>query len=300
MDIARLKALRELSLRGTMTAAAQALHLTPSAVSQQIAQLEDEAGMPLTERSGRGVRLTPAGDALVAHTDRLLVVLDEAKSELALLRNEVAGPVRVAAFATAAAALLPTVLQCLRRRYPLLQVKLVEMEPAEGLAALASWSVDLAIVDDLTARLARMDKTLDQVPLIDDELRVVMHKGHRLAQKRSITLGELADEDWALDSAGSFYGEFVLDLCRRSGFTPRVNAECRGVEIIAAMVAAGCSVAVVPGLRLGQMPRQLRARPLRPTVKRRISAAFRIGDRSHPAMMAIVQQLQAVAQSKAR
>lgn len=300
MDIARLKALRELSLRGTMTAAAQALHLTPSAVSQQIAQLEDEAGVPLTERSGRGVRLTPAGDALVAHTDRLLVVLDEAKSELALLRNEVAGPVRVAAFATAAAALLPTVLQALRRRYPLLQVKLVEMEPAEGLAALASWSADLAIVDDLTARLARMDKTVDQVPLIDDELRVVMHKGHRLAQKRSIALDELADEDWALDSAGSFYGEFVLDLCRRSGFTPRVNAECRGAEIIAAMVAAGCSVAVVPGLRLGQMPRQLRARPLRPTVKRRISAAFRIGDRSHPAMMAIIQQLQSVAQAKVR
>ncbi|MDB6000752.1 MAG: transcriptional regulator, LysR family [Rhizobacter sp.] len=297
MDIARLKALRELSIRHTMTAVADALSLTPSAVSQQIAQLEEEAGIPLTERRGRGVKLTHAGEVLVSHAERIMVVLDEARSDLATIRKEIAGTLRVAAFATAAAAILPPVLQALRLHYPRLQITLVEMEPAEGLAALGSWGADLAIVDDLTVRLARMDKTVEQVPLIDDELRVVMATNHRLANKKSIGLAELKDEEWALDSATSFYGEFVLNLCRQAGYTPRVNAECRGSEIIAAMVASGCSVSIIPGLRLGQMTPHLTARPLRPEVRRRISVAFRRGERSHPAVRAFVDQLLQTAQS---
>lgn len=297
MDIARLKALRELSIRQTMTAVAEALNLTPSAVSQQITLLEEEAGVPLTERRGRGVKLTHAGDVLVAYTERIMGVLDEANSELAVIRREIAGTLRIAAFATAAAALLPPVLQALRKSYPRLQVTVIEMEPAEGLAALGSWNTDLAIVDDLSVRLARMEKTVQNVRLIEDELQVVMSKGHHLAHKASIALSELKDEEWALDSATSFYGEFVLSLCRQAGYSPRVNAACRGSEIIAAMVASGCSVSIIHGLRLGQMTQQLTARPLRPAVARRISVAFRQGERSHPAIKVFVEQLLLTAQA---
>jgi len=281
-----------------MTAVAEVLCLTPSAVSQQLAQLEDEVGIALTERRGRGVKLTHAGEVLVTHVERVLTVLDEAKSELAQLKQEIAGTLRVSAFATSAAALLPPVIHALRSQYPRLQITLVEMEPAEGLAALGSWSADVAIVDDLTVRLARMEKAVERVPLIDDELRVVVAEGHRLAGKSFITLAELKDEEWALDSATSFYGEFVLNLCRQAGYTPRVNAECRGSEIIASMVASGCSISIIPGLRLSQLPRSLVAVPLRPQVKRRILAAFRLGEKSHPAIKAFVKELQRTARAQ--
>lgn len=291
MDLARLKALRELSIRHTMAAVADALSLTPSAVSQQIALLEEEVGVPLTERRGRGVKLTHAGEVLVSHAERIMAVLDEANSELASISKEVAGTLRVAAFATAAAALLPPVLQELKKSYPRLQITIIEMEPSEGLAALGSWNTDLAIVDDLSVRLARMENTVQKVRLIDDELKVVMAQDHDLARKPSIVLSELKDEEWAMDSATSFYGEFVMNLCRQAGFTPQINAACRGSEIIAAMVASGCSVSIIPGLRLGQITQKLASRPLRPAVTRRISVAFRQGERSHPAIKLFVQQL---------
>lgn len=301
MDFARLRALRELSNRQTMTAVADVLCLTPSAVSQQLAQLEAEVGVPLTERRGRGVKLTHAGEVLVGHVERVLTVLDEARSELAQIRQEIAGTLRVAAFATAAAALLPPVILALRAAYPRLQITLVEMEPAEGLAALGSWSADIAIVDDLSGRPASSGRAVRQVPLIDDELHVVMSRDHRLARKKTLGLAELRDEAWALDSATSVYGEFVLGLCRRAGYAPRVSAECLGSEIIAAMVASGCAISIIPGLRLGQMRGTFAAVPLRPKVHRHISVAFRQGERTHPAIRVFVEQLLRTATSlKAR
>lgn len=297
MDITRLRALRELANRQTITAVAEVLCLTPSAVSQQIAQLEEEVGLPLTERRGRGVQLTYAGEVLVTHVDRVLTVLDEAKSELAQIQKEIAGTIRVAAFATAATVLMPSLMNALRASFPRLQITLVEMEPAEGLAALNSWTVDLAIVDNLGVRLARTDKTIEQRDLIDDELYLVMANDHRLAARQSVSLHELAEEQWALDSATSFYGEFVLGLCRQAGFTPRVNAECRGAEIIEAMVAAGCSISIIPGLRLSQMPPHIRAVRILPEVRRRISVAFRKGERTHPAIHVIVEELTRIAES---
>jgi len=297
VDISRLRALRELANRQTITAVAQVLCLTPSAVSQQIAQLEEELGLPLTERRGRGVKLTYAGEVLVAHVDRILAVMDEAKSSLAQIHKEIAGTLRIAAFATAAAALMPAVINALRVSFPRLQIILVEMEPHEGLAALNSWVVDLAIVDDLTARLARMEENIEQVDLIDDDLYLVMANNHRLAGRESVTLDELAEEQWALDSATSFYGDFVLDLCRQAGFKPHVNAECRGAEIIEAMVAAGCSISIIPGLRLSQMPSHLRAVRILPAVRRRISAVFRKGEKSHPAIKAVIEELDRISHS---
>ena len=124
MDVGRLQALRELARCGTIAAAADALFLTPSAVSQQIAQLQDEAGVKLTERVCRGVRLTPAGQALVAHAERIMVVLDEARSEMAQLRQEIAGELRVAAFPSVASAVLPDTVKALQQAFPRLEIVL--------------------------------------------------------------------------------------------------------------------------------------------------------------------------------
>lgn len=298
MDLARLKTLRELANRETMAAVAKALHMTPSGVSQQIAQLEDEAGVALTERQGRRVKLTHAGNVLVAHVERMLSVLDEARSDLADIRNEIAGTLRIAAFATAAAALLPQVMHALRKSFPRLQVIVVEMEPAQGLTALGSRDVDIAIVDDLSLKLASLEKSVSQVFLLEDELRVAMTRGHRLAKKEAIDLIDLKHEEWALDSAHSFYGEFIIDLCERAGYFPRINAECQGSEIIAAMVSSGCSISVIPALRVSQMPANVLTVSLRPRAKRRILAAFRRGDKRHPAIKVFLAELEHAARHR--
>ncbi|MEJ8814325.1 LysR family transcriptional regulator [Variovorax ureilyticus] len=291
MDLARLRALRELSSRQTMAAVAQALHLTPSAVSQQLAQLEEEVGLALTERQGRGVRLTVAGEVLVEHTERMLTVLDEAKSDLALLKKQVAGKLRVATFPTVAAALLPSVIESLSADYPYLDVLLEEMEPADGLAALGSWGADIAFVDDLTIQLNHKERSVEQVHVVNDMLYALLPRGHRLSGKSTVSVAELKDEKWALDSASSFYAEFVANLCRRAGYEPRVNAECRGFEIIGAMVQGGCSISVIPGLRLAHPIPGTVAVKLRPEVSRRISLAYRRGDRKNPAVQLFVERL---------
>jgi DNA-binding transcriptional LysR family regulator len=274
-----------------MAAVADALHLTPSAVSQQISQLEEEVGLALTERQGRGVRLTAAGEVLVSHTERLLTILDEAKSDLALIRKQVAGKLRVATFPTVAAALLPAVIQSLAVDYPYLEVMIQEMEPADGLAALGSWGADIAFVDDLTIQLGRKEQTVEQLHVVNDLLYALLPHGHRLASKSSVSVAELKDEKWALDSASSFYAEFVVNLCRRAGYEPKVNAECRGFEIIGSMVQGGCSVSVIPGLRLAQKIPGTRAVKLRPEVSRRISLAYRRGDRKNPAVRLFVERV---------
>ena len=270
MDIARLRALRELSSRQTMAAVAEALFLTPSAVSQQIAQLEEEAGVKLIERQGRGVRLTKAGEVLVEHTERMLLVLDEAKSDLAKIKREVAGVIRVAAFPTVAAALLPRTINALKLSYPYLDVVLEELEPAEGLASLSSWQTDVAFVDDLSLKLGGKQKNIEQVSVLNDVLYVMLPSGHRLASQLSLSVSDLRNERWALDSASSFYAQFVVNLCRRAGYEPQVNAAGRGFEMVCAMVAAGCSVTVIPGLRMARQIEGVVAVKLRPEIGRKI------------------------------
>jgi DNA-binding transcriptional LysR family regulator len=228
---------------------------------------------------------------LVEHVERLLMVLDEARSDLARIKTEIAGKLRVAAFPTVAAALLPTVIQKLREAYPFLEVVLEEMEPADGLAALGAWGADLAFVDDLTIRLGRKENTVEQVRLLDDVLYALVPVGHRFADRQTVSVADLKDELWALDSASSFYAEFILNLCRRAGYEPQVNAECRGYEIIGAMVAAGCSISVIPGLRRSHTPTEVRAIKLRPEIRRSISVAYRHGERDHPAVKVFVAEL---------
>jgi len=292
MDLTRLRALRELSARGTMAAAARALHLTPSAVSQQISQLEDEARMPLTERRGRGIRLTHAGDVLAEHAERVMAVLDSARASLAEIRGEVAGELRIAAFPSAAAALLPRAIHALGRSHPRLEPVVVELEPAEGLAALGSWQADLALIDDLSLAAGAHPGIL-RVALADDSLVALLPSRHALAGQASVSVADLAAEPWAMDSTSSAYAEYVVGLCHRAGFAPRINAHCRSFEMVAAFVAAGCSVSVVPGLRRAQAPRGVAMRELRPRVRREISIAYRSGDRRHPAIQAVVAALAA-------
>ncbi len=291
MDINRLLTLRELARCGTMAAAAESLYLTPSAISQQIAQLECSLDTALTERRGRGVVLTPAGDALVRHTERIMAILDEAKSELAQLRSDISGELRIAAFPSIAAAVLADIVQALQATHPRLRIVVQEMEPQEGLTALSAWRTDVAVIDDLAADPGVRHHAYELLPLAQDALHILLPSSHALANRSSLQVSELREASWALDSTSSSFGEFFAGLCRRAGFEPRINAHCTGFEMVAAMVASGCSISIASGLRLIKPLDKVKAVPLRPEIRRRILLAYRKGERRHPALQAFVKEM---------
>ncbi|MFM9922216.1 LysR family transcriptional regulator [Variovorax sp. H27-G14] len=298
MDINKLLTLRALSGCGTMAAAAASLHLTPSAVSQQIAQLELDVDATLTERRGRGVALTPAGDALVRHTERILGILDEARSELARLRCDIAGELRVAAFSSIAVAVLADTVHLLQSQHPHLRVVLQEMEPQEGLTALGAWRTDIAVIDDLAADPGVRHDAYELLPLTQDVLHILLPTAHPLADRHSLRISDLRDAAWALDSTSSSFGEFIASLCRRAGFEPRINAHCTGFEMVAAMVASGCSISIASGLRLTKPLKGVKSVRLRPEIQRRILLAYRKGERDHPAVQAFLKEIERSAARK--
>ena len=292
MDFVRLRTLRELSLRTTMAAVADALHLSPSAVSQQIAQLEDELQVELVERRGRGVLLTAAGKRLVAHVERITAVIEEAKTEMAQMRSVVAGELRVAAFPSVATVSIPKTIQLLERQHPHLVVVFSELEPIDGLAALRSWQVDLAVIDDLTLRGVLTVAGIETQKLGIDQLLVMLPKTHRLARKKSVSLADLKDERWALDARGT-YSDTIVEACMKAGFRPMINGNCNGFPAIAAMVASGCSVSVMPGLRVLSNRGDFRVAKLDPPIVRTIQVAYHEGAQRSPAISAFIDTIKA-------
>ena len=292
MDFVRLRTLRELSLRTTMAAVADALHLSPSAVSQQIAQLEDELQVELVERRGRGVLLTAAGKRLVAHVERITAVIEEAKTEMAQMRSVVAGELRVAAFPSVATVSIPKTIQLLERQHPHLVVVFSELEPIDGLAALRSWQVDLAVIDDLTLRGVLPVAGIETQKLGIDQLLVMLPKTHRLARKKSVSLADLKDERWALDARGT-YSDTIVEACMKAGFRPMINGNCNGFPAIAGMVASGCSVSVMPGLRVLSNRGDFRVAKLDPPIVRTIQVAYHEGAQRSPAISAFIDTIKA-------
>jgi len=290
MDIVRLRTLRELAHRGTMAATAEALGLTPSAISQHISALEDAAGVTLTQRDGRGVRLTPAGEVLAHHAQQMLSILDEARAELALLKADISGNLRVAAFASVSLALMPSVIAQLASRYPRLTIQLEEMEPNEGLAALKAWRSDIALIDDLSMLLDTKHDAISLTPLMQDSLYALVPDSHPLAAQTSCSLTDLRLDVWALDLPSSAFRAFVHSLCTQHGFEPRIQVGARSFETIFAMVAAGNAVSVAPGLWLKQPRRGVNVLALRPEAGRKISVAYRRGERHHPAIQVFIEE----------
>lgn len=295
MEFARLRTLRELSLRKTMASVADALRISPSAVSQQITMLESEVGVELVERRGRGVHLTPAGECLVAHAGRVMAVLQEAKTDLAELKRVVAGELRIAAFPSAAASLIPPTMIALAQAYPALQTTFVEMEPMEGLAALRAWQTDVALVDDLTTSGHPPELGIETIHILNDDLYVLMTASNPLASRSFVTLSDLRDQRWALDTTADDYSGVLTRACRETGFDPVLNGSCQGFEVVHAMVAAGCSITIQPGLRVLRNPTGLCIKELRPTIRRKIAVAYRKSEIRIPAVKIFVNEIKEVA-----
>ncbi len=290
LGVWRLQLLREVGRRGTIRAAAAAMSVTPSAVSQQLRILEAEAGVPLLEPAGRNVRLTEAGEMLVRHADVITGAIEAAESELAATQAELSGTLRIAAFPTAARAILPGVIADLGRAHPRLRLTLRDLETAESLAALRLDEVDLAVVDVYDEATRIREPGIELQELMEDPLWIALPADHAQGAG-SVPLAALADEPWIMDTESSNIGGAVVRACERAGFVPHTRSNCRDYSVIIALVEAGLGVAVLPGLALRDREIRARVAPLDPPLRRRVLVAVKPGRRSHPAVAALLDAL---------
>jgi DNA-binding transcriptional LysR family regulator len=291
LGVWRLQLLREVGRRGTIRAAAAAMSVTPSAVSQQLRILEMEAGVPLLERSGRLVRLTDAGTMLVRHADTITAAITAAESDLAASRDEIAGTLRVAAFPTAARAILPAAIASLGRAHQRLRLMLRDLETAESLPALAADEVDLAVVDEYDEATRIREPGIELLDLLTEPIRVALPPGLR-GGLDPVSLAGLRDEAWIMDTETSAITGALVRACRRAGFEPHVRSNCRDYSVIIALVEAGLGVAMLPDLALLDRPIRATVALVDPPLERRVRIAVKPERRGHPAVAAMLAELQ--------
>ncbi|MEU6667546.1 LysR family transcriptional regulator [Streptomyces sp. NPDC046727] len=286
-DLRKLRILRTLRERGTVTATAEALHMTPSAVSQQLTNLAAQLGVPLLEAQGRRVRLTDAARLVLAHTEPVFEQLERADAALAAYAHGEAGEVRVGAFPTAVPALVVPAVRALRATHPRVTVRVREAEAAEAYDLLAAGDVDLALSLAAEAPSAA-DPRFTHVPLLADPLDVALPQDHPLAAAPGLTLTDLAAEPWIFGGSGP-WSDITRRACEAAGFSPHQAHSATGWTAILAMVEAGMGVALVPrtatGRRTGVALRELG--PDRPV--RHVVAAVRRGAGEAPAVARVLQ-----------
>jgi len=221
IDVRRLRLLFELSHRGTITAVADALAYTPSAVSQQLAALEREAGVPLLERSGRRVALTPAGAVLTRYAESVFAVLEEASAALAATRTSLTGPLRIGAFPTAARTMLPPALVTLGREHPGLELMVTELDPVAVPGALRAGTLDVALTFVYDYVPAEPDPALDTEPLLEEPVYLAAAATQSAPEATSIE--EFRDAPWIAGSPDTLCHTMVIRACQAQGFTPRIR-----------------------------------------------------------------------------
>ncbi len=284
LDLRRLRLLRELRERGTLAAVADSLAYTPSAVSQQLAQLEREAGVPLLERAGRGVRLT---DAAV-----VLARLEQAEAELAAATEEVQGVVRIAAFQTAARGLVLPILRPLSDAHPRLRCELVELEAEEALPHLRVGDLDIVVAEEYSEVPRPRDPALERVAIAQDRIVLALPTGHPAAARERVRMRELADAPWATTRDGTLFGDVVLRTCRAAGFEPDIRHRANDVQVLLQLAAEGHAIALVPMLGEPEAEPRVDVRPVAGAeIERLIFAAVRRGGSRRPSVAAAIDAL---------
>src|SRR5690349_5298538 len=246
LDVRRLRFLVELSHRGTIAAVAEALHMSPSGISQQLALLEREAGVPLLERIGRGVRLTEAGHRLAERGADILAALELAQAELRSGEEPPTGTCRVAAFGSAARTLVPVLLDC-QRRHQGLRVELVESEPEVAVPALVSGEFDLVVSEEYPGTAAEVPRHLHREVLAADPLEAVVAASLLRGRAFPATARALP---WALEPVGAASRAWAVQHCLGLGFAPTVQYESYDLDLLLLVVLQGAAVSILPRLVL--------------------------------------------------
>ncbi|HEY3882703.1 MAG TPA: LysR family transcriptional regulator [Trebonia sp.] len=310
LDIRRLRMLHEFAARGSIARTAEALGYTPSAVSQQLAVLEKEAGTPLLDRTARSAGLTDAGKRLAGHAERILAMVEAAEADLSAHASQPSGRVVVTAFPSAAVAFAPALARSLRQHQHL-SLLLREADPAEGLQLVRSGEVEVAIVDDWTGRMsADLEASseggqgvLSYYHLVRDPLILVVARDHPAADpERPVDLRALRNESWLAAPAGEPSREAADRLLAAVGLTPPVPSEFEGLGTVANLVARGLGIAIMPRLAVGAYERRVVVRelPAGLDLARDVFAVARTASVVRPSVGVIVSSLRSAAKVMTR
>lgn len=294
LDIHRLILLRELSLRGTMAAVAEALQYSPSAVSQQLTLLEKETGTTLLRRAGRGVQLTPQAQILVAAAETLANVLERAEAELLAANTTIRGRVRVAVFQSAALALMPAALLAMSRAHPEVRVEMVQREPEEALHATWLRDFDLVIAEQYPAHSAPWLPGLDRRDLTTDAIRLALP-----GDAEGRTLADVADRAWVMEPRGTASRHFAEQACRSAGFEPDVRYETADLQAQIRLIESGNAVGLMPDLVWTGRGASCRLVELHGRPRRTIFTARREAGSASPATAAFLASLETAARDQA-
>ena len=295
LNLERLRTLDALARHGSVSGAAEGLHVTTSAVSQQMSKLEREVGQRLLAKNGRGVRLTDAGRLLADHAARILSQVELAQSDLEAQRGQVLGELRLSAFPTAARGLFPTALAALCAEHPGLRVRSRELEPEDGVAGVTRGDLDLAVVLDWYNKPLPLPEGLVKASLLEDSTDLAMPVDHRLADRSEVDLEDFADDDWISWGEGEFCHEWLLFTLRGKGIEPVIAHRAEEHHTQLALVAAGLGVCVAPRLGRDPVPTGVRTVPVRPLVTRHVYAVWRADADRRPAIRAAVEALRSAA-----
>ncbi len=289
LDLRRLRLLSELAGRGTIAEVARVVGYTPSAISQSLLQLEREAGVPLLERDGRRVRLTPAARGLVARTDRVLAELDAAEAELAAEHGTVRGTVVIGAFPSAAAGLVAPAVADLCERHPELSCPVVEHEPEDGIPVLRSGELDVLVSESYEGVAAVPTGGLESHELLSEPLLLVLPRGE--VTQEPVALESLADAPWIAGLAGTQFAAALEGACRTAGFAPRIVHRADDARLMETLVESGLGIGLLPALaRTGSdAVRFTSATPAPP--RRHVSALVRSGAARRPSLAAVLEAL---------
>jgi DNA-binding transcriptional LysR family regulator len=294
LDVKRLRILREVAAQASFSGAAEALYLSQSAVSQQVATLEREVGMPLLARGNGGPRLTDAGEALLAHADAVIARLEEAERELAAISGLEAGRVRLASFPSASATLVTQALSEFRARFGGVALQFSEYEPEESMPLLRRGELDLVVGFDYPRFATEIERDLDRSVLMTESMHAALPRSHPLAGAPTVELAELAGEPWLCGTRPSSCADVVIFACRDAGFEPRIDFESDDYTVLQGFVTAGLGVTLLPDLALASLNPDVAILPIEPEPPlRRVWAATRAPGSRSRATEAMVELLEA-------
>ncbi|MDI3421222.1 LysR family transcriptional regulator [Streptomyces luteolus] len=297
IEARRLHILRAVADHSTVTAAAAALYLTPSAVSQQLTALEQETGHKLVERGARGVRLTAAGEILLTHTNAVLAQLERAEAELAAYSTGEAGTVTLASFATGIGLVVGPALGHLAITSPGIRVRVQDTEGDASLPMLLDRRIDVAVAVEYRGAPGADDDRITRVPLYAEPFDAVLPATHRLADSEWIRLGDLAQDTWIGPYPGNPCHDVVVLACEHAGFSPQFEHSSDDFRAVVALASAGAGVALVPRSALrGADLAEAAVRPVDAVApERKVFAAVRHGAEAHPLIRPVLDALRRAA-----
>jgi DNA-binding transcriptional LysR family regulator len=294
LDVRRLIVLRAIAAEGSITAAAREMRYTRSAVSQQLSALEAEAGQPLVDRIGNRISLTPAGVALVEHTERILVELRAAEAGLASHDAGATGLLRVGIPFREGPHIMSHALSEVRRRFPEMQIRLVATTDEDGGGEVLRGHLDMVILSRYGSGRVRKVAGLREWVLGHDALRLCVPNAHRLADARECAMAELHDEAWIMSPSGTL-GQLTMTLCLTAGFQPNLAATVNDVGTAIGLVGIGWGITIAPELTPAGPDLQVSRIPIAglDTVRHSV-LIVRDGEHESPRIAAAIEAVRAV------